>query len=265
VAPLAWASAGTVPVAVQRNSWDDASATFVGLKGGMAASNHGHMDAGSFVLDAGGVRWALDLGAENYNHIESLGMNLWNSAQNSDRWKIFRLNNFSHNTLTFDYALHAVRGFAKCELTKNFSPSDTAADGVLSEVALDLTPVFKGFARQVTRSGELFKNGKFRLTDKIFDVKSIVKIRWAMASKAEIILESDTVVLLKQNKRELRISLVKSVTHENKKPRFKTWNAAPETPNKWDTPNVGVTMLGFETGAPSEGDAEFVVEFALVK
>ena len=32
------------------------------------------MDAGSFVLDADGVRWAHDLGAENYNRIESLGM-----------------------------------------------------------------------------------------------------------------------------------------------------------------------------------------------
>jgi len=33
-------------------------------RAGSAGLNHGHMDAGSFVLDAGGVRWACDLGAQ---------------------------------------------------------------------------------------------------------------------------------------------------------------------------------------------------------
>jgi hypothetical protein len=61
--PLHWAGNGITPVAVHRSAWDDPLATFVGLKGGSPGANHGHMDVGSFVLEADGVRWALDLGA----------------------------------------------------------------------------------------------------------------------------------------------------------------------------------------------------------
>ena len=60
--PLHWSGGGEVPVTVHRSSWTDPAATYVGLKGGSPSANHGQMDTGSFVLDADGVRWALDLG-----------------------------------------------------------------------------------------------------------------------------------------------------------------------------------------------------------
>ena len=55
---------------------------------------------------ADGIRWAVDLGSQNYYSIEKLGMNLWNSKQDSDRWKIFRLSSSSHNVVTIDGQLH---------------------------------------------------------------------------------------------------------------------------------------------------------------
>ena len=90
--PLVWDGQGPVPITIQRSSWNDDEALFVGMKGGSPSGPHGHMDAGSFVMDTKGVRWAVDLGAEGYYGIEKRGMNLWSSAQDSDRWKIFRLN-----------------------------------------------------------------------------------------------------------------------------------------------------------------------------
>ena len=42
--------------------------TYLGIKGGANnACEHGHYDLGSFVLDSGGVRWAMDLGPDDYN------------------------------------------------------------------------------------------------------------------------------------------------------------------------------------------------------
>ena len=90
-APLVWDAKGPVPITIQRSSWDDEKAMFVGLKGGSPSAPHGHMDGGSFVLDSGKVRWAVDIGPEPYHRIEAMGMNLWSGAQNSDRWKLFRL------------------------------------------------------------------------------------------------------------------------------------------------------------------------------
>lgn len=61
---LIWVGRGRTPVALMRTSWTDTSAIFVGMKGGSASVNHAHMDIGSFVMDAQGVRWAMDFGAQ---------------------------------------------------------------------------------------------------------------------------------------------------------------------------------------------------------
>ncbi len=45
-----------------RSAWEDKDAIFVGFKGGDNRANHSHLDLGTFVLDALGTRWALDLG-----------------------------------------------------------------------------------------------------------------------------------------------------------------------------------------------------------
>ncbi|MDD3587242.1 MAG: heparinase II/III family protein, partial [Thermoguttaceae bacterium] len=101
---------GLCPVALFRTSWTDPNAAWLGIKAGTPRSPHGHADSGSFVYEKAGVRWAIDLGPESYHKIEQLGMTLWSSQQTSDRWKLFRYNNFSHNTLTVNGALQLVDG-----------------------------------------------------------------------------------------------------------------------------------------------------------
>jgi len=56
-----------VETATLRSRWNDPQAIFVGLHGGSNAFNHSHLDLGSFVLEALGQRWAVDLGADDYN------------------------------------------------------------------------------------------------------------------------------------------------------------------------------------------------------
>ncbi len=50
----------SVQVASFRSSWDDQNGIFLAVKGGDNKTSRFHFDLGSFVLDAGGVRWALD-------------------------------------------------------------------------------------------------------------------------------------------------------------------------------------------------------------
>ena len=73
--PLAWRSDGATDVAVLRSSWEK-DGRFAGFKGGKATNPHGHMDGGSFIYEAKGVRWALDLGGENYAKAGTLGVGL---------------------------------------------------------------------------------------------------------------------------------------------------------------------------------------------
>ncbi|MCX7591871.1 MAG: heparinase II/III-family protein, partial [Kiritimatiellae bacterium] len=111
--PLDAVFRGRVPVVMLRSSWTDPKATYVGIKGGSPAENHGHMDGGSFIFEANGVRWAWDLGAENYHKAESTGMNFWDRSQNGDRWRFFRQGALSHNVLTINGTQQRVDGSAQ--------------------------------------------------------------------------------------------------------------------------------------------------------
>src|SRR5262249_27573030 len=54
-------------VVMLRSAWNDPNALWVGFKAGDNKVNHSHLDLGSFVLEAIGERWAIDLGSDDYN------------------------------------------------------------------------------------------------------------------------------------------------------------------------------------------------------
>ena len=57
---------GRVEAATLRDAWEEKAARFVALKAGDNAANHSNLDIGSFVLDAGGERFAVELGPDDY-------------------------------------------------------------------------------------------------------------------------------------------------------------------------------------------------------
>lgn len=71
---------------------------FLGLIGGRPNVSHGHMDGASFVYDALGQRWAMELGRQEYGETEAyIGDGLWDLGKNGLRWTVYRLGNLSHN------------------------------------------------------------------------------------------------------------------------------------------------------------------------
>ena len=119
-----WAGEGVTPVVLVHTDWTWSDTDkYLGIKGGKARSSHAHMDAGSFVYDAYGVRWSMDIGRQYYATLEvalkALGGNLWTYTQASLRWEVSRLNNFFHSTLTVNDSKHRVEGFATLEQTIN--------------------------------------------------------------------------------------------------------------------------------------------------
>jgi len=76
--------------ASMRSAWNDEYAAFVGFKGGNNAWNHNHLDLGTFVLDALGVRWATELGSDNYNLPDYFG---------AGRTQYYRIRTEGQNTL----------------------------------------------------------------------------------------------------------------------------------------------------------------------
>lgn len=127
-----WVNHGLTPVFIYRGGWSDPDDTYFAIKGGRASSNHAHMDAGSFIYESDGVRWAVDLGSHDYNRLEQAGVDLWNMRQDSPRWEIFRLGVESHNTLTFNGHRHDVNGMA--EIVEHHDNQRSKG------VSIDLTP-----------------------------------------------------------------------------------------------------------------------------
>jgi hypothetical protein len=226
--PLDWHGRGLNPLVVFRESWTDPASAYLGAKAGAAELNHGHMDAGSFVYEVNGVRWAVDLGLQGYESLESKGIRLFGRTQDSERWTVYRLNNFSHNTLTIDGKLHRVDGHATVE---KFS---SGANGRLA--ILDLSPVFSGQAGQVRRGIRLQPDRGFLVQDEIAGLTEGQTVRWQMATRAQVTVEGNTATLTEAGR---------TLTMRVLAPEGARFTVAPADPpdDGYNAPNPGVSLL----------------------
>ncbi len=226
---LIWSGGGRTPVALIRSSWKGKDGLYAAIKGGSAVTAHGHMDAGSFVIDAMGERWATDLGMQDYNSLQSKGIKLFIMRQESDRWKVFRMSNHSHNTLTFNNSLHKAEGYAPLLSTTNLP--------YFRSGTVDLTDIFPD-ARKAHRGIAIAEDKYIIVRDEI-DLKNASTVRWNMLTEANVnIIDNRTAVLMKNGKKlTLRIN-------EPSDAVFTTWTTNP--PQPYDAPNPGTVRIGFD-------------------
>ena len=237
-----WAGRGNTPVCVMRSGWGDPNARFVGVKLGSPSINHGHMDVGSFVFEADGVRWAIDLGSEDHHTTETRGVDLWNMAQQSQRWDVFRYNNRSHNTLTFNDKLQRVNGSAQ------IIESDSAT--ARRFVKTDLTPVYAGQVDKVERTISLVDNDYLLIEDEITAGKNYTRMRWTLMTRTTPKILSDNTVMLEQDGKRCLLKI------ESETPIVWRFEKTP-TVNTFDSPNPDVTMVVFDTDL-KRGETQYV-------
>jgi len=239
-----WTGNGINPVTMMRTSWSDPNAIYLGFKCGTPSASHGHMDIGSFVMDADGERWANDFGMQDYNSLETTGVDLWNMAQNSQRWTIFRYNNLSHNTLAFNNQYQLVKGAAPLVSTSKHEDFMSATT--------DLSSVYQG---QVTKAqrGAAIVGKKYVLVRDEIQASQVTVLRWTMLTTATptINAANSTITLAKGTKRlVLKVASVTPVT-------LKTWTTV--SANSYDAANPGTTLVGFETNIPAGTSVSFNV------
>ena len=239
-----WIGAGHTPLCVMRSAWGDPKARFVGVKMGSPSINHGHMDVGSFVFEADSVRWALDLGREDYNDTETLGVDLWTMTQESQRWDVFKYNNFAHNTLTFNDKHQYIKGSAPI--------IDSSSNPQQPYVATDLTPVYAGQVQKVERAYSLVDNDYLVIEDKVTAGPHYTRMRWTLATKAKPTLVSSNLVLLEQDGKKCYLKV------DSETP-IKWYFEKTPTVNTYDTPCPDVTMVVFDTDLKRNETQKFTV------
>ena len=193
-----WHSRGETPLYIYRSGWD-ANDTYLAVKGGKAAANHAHMDAGSFVYEFDGVRWAVDLGREDYGKVESAGVDLWNTTQQSGRWNLYRMGALSHNTITFNGVAHRVDG--KADIVKFY---DTSRE---KGAEIDMSSVFADQAHSVMRSVILNKKGHLTVTDHVKNGNQPSKVEWHMTTTAKAEIVAPQVIMLTQDGKTLYLRI----------------------------------------------------------
>jgi len=241
---LFWTGNGITPVALMRTSWTDPKAIFVGFKGGSESSNHSHMDVGSFVMEADGVRWASDFGSQDYNSLESKGLSIWGMGQNSERWQVFRYNNFVHNTLTVNNELHNVKG--KANIGKYSDNPD------FMYVTSDISSIFEDQLKSCIREIGIVKQSYVTVRDEIETLDKPATIRWTMLTTADVRITGKNTIELKKDGKKLTLQVT-----EPSNIRMKTWTTT--SPHDYDEANPGTILIGFETDVPANAHASLNV------
>jgi len=164
-----------------RSAWSkpdgkaDTDAFFIAFKGGSAKASHGHLDLGSFVLDALGERWAIDLGPESYGVPGYFG---------KQRWDYFRTRTESHNTLTINAANEDLDAYAR--LT---SIGETSG-GANKFAVMNLDSAYKSQLKSWKRGVEILPGSRILVQDEIAP-KSSADAVWTLMTHATIKIASD--------------------------------------------------------------------------
>jgi hypothetical protein len=180
-----------VEVAVFRSAFEDPQALFVGIKGGYNQVNHGHLDLGSFELDASGVRWARDLGSENYNL-----PGYWDGKKGGRRWTYFRLGSLSHNVCLLDGEVQDPLGEAKII---HFA---SRIDG--GSAVVDLSSAYRSKAKSAFRGLALLNQRQAVLVQDEFEIGIPCEVAWGMTTDAKIRESPGSVALLSQKGKLLK-------------------------------------------------------------
>ncbi|MDX1283866.1 MAG: heparinase II/III family protein [Draconibacterium sp.] len=234
---------GKMPLFLARTSWSDPNALFLGFKGGSAHVNHAHMDVGSFVLEADGVRWVMDFGSQNYESLESKGMSIFGMTQDAVRWTIFRLNNYSHSVPTFNNELQKVTGHA--DIQKHSDNEE------FMYAVSDISTMYEGQIKKAERGVGIINQSYVLVKDEIETLDKATNFRWNMPTPADVELTEDGAIL-KSDGKTLYLKVQGS-----KNFKMKTWSTAPTT--TYDAENPGTIMVGFECQLPANSKQEFEV------
>ena len=213
---------------------------FLVAKGGTPNQAHQQMDCGTFIIESDSVCWTEDLGADDYAL-----PGFWDYKPGGDRWKYFRNNNFSHNTLNIDRQPQYANGKAfVCE--ENTHTAQPYA-------RLDLSEIYKVQAHKALRKFTLVNDHTIEVEDEVALRNTSSTVFWTAATKADVTINGSVAQLQKDGKVfYFRILSPEGAT-------FHTYPAYNTYPG--EKPIKGITML--EIACPAQGGkAKITIEMS---
>ena len=206
---------------------------YTAIKSGDNQTGHTDLDVGTFVMEAIGELWFMDLGKDNYNLPDYM-----DRTENGGRWQYYRTRAEGQNTLVINPDSTGGQVFnAQCQITDY----ESAYDGGYAIV--DMLDAYDNYGvKSARRSLALFDNRtRVRLRDEI-NCSSASTIYWFAHTQADISISADgKTATLTQNGKTL-LAQIASPTEA----KFTQMDATPlpTSPNPdGQDPNTGIRKL----------------------
>lgn len=180
-----------------RSDWSE-NALFVALKGGYNLSTHGHLNTGTFVLDALGERWVTQLGADNYSN-----PGYWRrETRDGQAYQYYRVRAEGQNTLLINPDQLSEQIPTSISKIVKFSPQENHSFGII-----ELTEAYRHVAKSVKRGVMMVDGQQVVLRDEII-CKSPSEVWWFAHTYARIeIQEGGKTAILSKNGKKMMVRL----------------------------------------------------------
>lgn len=199
-------------VVSMRDNWENSHGIFVGFKAGDNKVTHSNLDLGTFVIDALGVRWATELGRDDYNLPGYFD-------QKEQRWRYYKTRAEGQNTLVINPSPNPDQNSEAESKIIHFVSQPEEAFAIA-----DLTSAYYPNASKVLRGIKLQRQQKQILIQDEIQADAPINLLWFMHTKADIEIGKDgKTAMLYQDGKRLWVKLL------NPKPnyRFTVMNAEP--------------------------------------
>jgi hypothetical protein len=246
--PKHYTSKGGLALGVMRSEWNNPKATFVAIKGGTVNYSHAHMDIGSFVLEAKGVRWAIDLGTENYDRMRAAKIDLWNYSQSSNRWTTFRAGSESHNILRFDSENQQVDGKATIEEVKS-------SNGSVGNI-VDLSSIYSKKAEKVVRTILLNSENSVSIQDEWITKETALEVAFQWLTRAKV-SKTASGLLLEQTGETLELNIEQPISMKDVSIEIEELSAPK---NLQDSPNPELKRIVIKQRTPARSSGKLYIK-----
>ncbi|TDU73012.1 heparinase II/III-like protein [Prosthecobacter fusiformis] len=173
-------------VAALRSSWDK-DAYYVAVKGGDNSIPTAQLDIGSFVLEAGGVRWGIELGAES-----DRAPGFSPAADRTKRYALYVEGTPGQNTVMMG---------GNQELDAQSAVLSGHSTPELGILAVDLTKAYSKLAKDVYRGAMMVRGAKpYLVLQDDMAVKNTTPVTWSMHTRAEVTVDGSKATLTEKDK-----------------------------------------------------------------
>ena len=218
-----------------RSSYTDNDGLYFSSHGGPVFCYHSQADAGTFVFDMQGVRWASDIGLENYN--------TQRDGSSAGYYTAYRRRAEAHNVMVFN---PDQSGGMDDNASAVMTAWQSKPRGAFA--AYDLSDVYNKYVSDYTR-GYYVGNDRRSLTIRDeFTVKEDMPAYWFMTTPADVEIADNKTAILKKANKKMKLEIVTEADIAE----FTAGEAAPLPTSpilEGQTVNTGYTRLALKINA----------------